>query len=614
MGGVVTEFELPPVYLSWEEELHQFQQDLLDYAADADPGSIAIVHAPTGSGKTYVLQELVSEIDPLEDRGLLYCTPTNALATQVRSDLEEPAQGPVYRWTAGDFTSYGPERQHDMIDQSETASAIISNPDLLHLFTQHEYISPRAHRRNPARAKWLEKQRIRLFNFAQKHLDLHFFDEYHIYDERLLGSVLLYMKKCQKLDLGHRYVFMSATPQPKLKILIDRIFPDIQRTEITEEGSSDGEGSSRLIKGALNVTVRNDSILRSLPSRVPEARTLYIFSTKEDEFQAARTLLDRGLERAERGFVEVTGTETKSSRGQMDWGTASILLATSKVDVGLNIGGLDKLIMDPGWTQEQFQQRLGRIGRGTEGSVVLHFEGYDQKVLQTLNGPTRGELQEQISGFLRQGRVHGETALRFVGSYAAVYEESTNPGPVQDAVSSNAFPSGAEKARRLVKKMIGETDDAGLTSSESITHDWLDRVTDSLAGLRGSGLDIEVEYPRRDDTVTEDLLWIVSHTSPAPDPDRSGPHQVKEFYDEPIDANLHYPGLGSLGSPVRVKVRKGRLPWDAMSQVARDLERQVEAIAEPADGPFWGALIPWLRMMPRDQIPPLEIEPDDIFI
>lgn len=615
MGGVVKRFELPPVYLPQRDEgLHPFQRDILEFASGSDPGSIAFVHAPTGAGKTYVLRDLVSSINPNQDLGMLYCTPTNALASQVKADLEEAAGGPVYRWTAADFTSYGVQRQKDMIDESETASAIISNPDLLHLFTQNHYVSPVAHRDDPARAKWLQQQRVRLFDFAQMHLGLHFFDEYHIYDERLLGSILLYLRKCRNLGLPHRYIFMSATPQPKMKQLLAEVVPDADLAEILGIQSSEQAEDSRLVKGSLDVSVRNDSILRSLPAEVPEERTMYVFSTKRQEHEAARILLNRGIQRGDEGFVEITGAETTSSRGQMEWDEAPILLGTSKVDVGLDIGDLDRLVMEPGWSQEQFQQRLGRIGRGSEGVVALHFEGYDPQVLKSLKGPTRGELQDQISGFLRKNRLHGDTALRFLGSNAAVFEHSTNRGAVHDSVKSDALPAKAKQARDLLRKMIREVDEAGLTSQESVTHDWLERVLDSLGGLRGSRLEIEVQYRWREDTVREDLLWVVSHTYPDPELDREGPHEIEEFYEDPIDADLHYPGLGSLGASVRIKVRKGRLPWDTMNQVARCLERQVKAIGEDPSGPFWGAITSWLQMMPRDQIPPLEVEPDDIFI
>ena len=612
---MIRKFRLPPTYMPLSDnKYHDFQRRMLEFVRDSERGAIAIVHAPTGTGKTRVVSDIVRDIDPSVDPAVLYCTPTNALAQEVKNTLSENSRGKVFRWTAEDFTHHGARRHEEILEQARMGSAIVSNPDILHLFSQHEYISPRRLRYDPERSEWLQKQRIRLFDFAQRNIGIHFFDEYHAYDERILASIILYILKCRNLGLDHRYIFMSATPQTSLLQSLKAIFGE-GNIEFIEEHELVGkvpDNNYRMIKGELEVTVRGDSIHNSLPDSIPEKRTLFVFQSFTSQQMAVINLQRKCIPEGDDGFIQITGRETKSERGQMDWDAAPILLATSKVDLGLNIDNLDRLVMEPGWSEQQFWQRFGRAGRGRPAEVVLHFEGVPEEILNGIKGPGYKELQQQIAGILRPRHLNAESILRFVGYYAAAFEKNTKESAVRESVSRSNLPVISNTSKVLLWSIMGDIDKSDNLAEAKLY--WQSIVMDSLCGLRGFGLPVRVRYSwRGEDVVIDDLLWVISRTEP-PLNNEDDIHVIESIRDTPIDADLTYPGLPIYGSNIRIKAKKGVLPWDAMKQLSDRLEYQLEQIMEPNDDRFWHALIAWLKMVPRDQIPPLEVSEDDIFL
>jgi len=354
---------LPALYLPYKQAtIHTFELDIIDFVNQAGKGDILILHAPTGAGKTHAVLKLTRNVE-----GVLLCVPTNALAAEVENTYKEEFSPNVCRWNAESLLERGAApgipRHEKMIDDARNKSLIVSNPDILHLFTQHEYVPRNA--------------RLRMSGFGMRNLDLVVFDEYHAYDERILASILLYITKTKSVkDNRQKFIFMSATPDSSLTKALDAIGLSYRTgsEELTTTEPLD-QSIGRMIKGEINVEVSSESILTSIPTSSLSDRTLFIFSKFIDQQNAVRILLRSGLVEKDslEGFVQITGRKTKSELGQDSWNHANILLATSKVDVGLNITNLDRIVMEPGWTEQQFWQRFGRAARGKNAAVKLHF-------------------------------------------------------------------------------------------------------------------------------------------------------------------------------------------------------------------------------------------------
>lgn len=590
--------ELPALYLPLAPGGgHRFQERLRRFVAEAPKGGVLLLHAPTGAGKTHAILQLARRVE-----GVLLCVPTNALASEVVQTAEREMGLRVARWNADAFPKKGLERHRSMLEETLN-DLVVANPDMMHLFAQHEDVP--------------ERFRVTPASFGMKNFGLVVFDEYHAYDERLLASILLHVLRSRHArDNPQRFVFMTATPDEALPAALDALgIPhDVEPLEAATPTPLPPD-QGRMIKGPLRVDVLDTPILDSLPHEAPARRTLFVFSTYLRQQQAVRLMRSRGIPEGDApgAFVQITGRKTGSSLGQDAWGNASLLLATSKVDVGLNVPDLHEVVMEPGWREQQFWQRFGRAGRGRPGRVVLHFEDHPEETLAPLRkAASYDELARGVRALLRPDTHHVTTILRFVGAYAAVYRDRLPDSHDRDALHPDALPPTARQAHGLVHSILHRAASDPLRDRRGGSLEWSSLVRWTLRGLRGRSLKVPAEYDwSPGETVQEDLVYVRTR-SQATEPSRRGePWRIHEFLPRPRDARLHYRILD--GETVAVPTR-GTLRRDAFRRVPQVLEERVRDELDDALTPFWDALLAWLRMVPPDEIPPVEVEPDDVFL
>lgn len=586
---------LPALYLPYVEgERHAFAVRLREFATSAPPGSVLVLHAPTGAGKTHAVLDLARE-----GRGVLLGVPTNALTAEVEATYRRFRPDGVARWNADGFTTHGRERHEEMINHSWGKDLIVTNPDILHLFTQHAYIRPDA--------------RIRLSHEGLRNLSLLVFDEYHAYDERILASLLLHILRARVArDHRQRFVFMSATPEPGLVQALRALKIPFQ--DVPDETPTTGrlpEGKARLLKGEVELQIRTDAISASVREVESSQRTLFVFNTFLEQQRAFSFLREAGWKEADEPgcFVQITGRHTRI--GQSSWGRASVLLATSKVDVGLNIDGLDALVMEPGRSDQQFWQRFGRAARGRRARVTLHFTDYHDQALARLRAATNlVGLAEAMRDLLRPSRTHVDTLLRFVGAYAASYHANTPRSFVREAFGPGAaFEGQAATGRGLIATMYATWKNDILRDVTGGSRHWFTTIHVALRGLRGKALEVPTLYPGWSQPVPESIIYVLCRTD-AQKSDAHGVYHVNEILEKPRDAQVGYLVLD--GQRVSVPVKGAILQHDFQR-----LPKEIENVVREEEGtlsPFWEALVAWLRMIPPDEIPPLEVTPDDIFV
>ncbi len=591
---------LPAQYLPYAKgKAHGFAIRLAEFAESAERGSVLLLHAPTGAGKTRALF-------PIAERrqGVLLTVPTNALASEVEEAYARDHPGAVARWNADAFKTKGRDRHETMINEAQGKDLVVSNPDMLHLFTQHWYVP-----------FWA---RMRLSGFGMRNLGLLVFDEYHAYEERVLAAALLYVLKARSArNNDQRFVFMSATRDDGLRSALDRLhvtYEEAPEETMTTEPLPEHVG--RKIKGEIELEVTSDPILTSLPRGPPRGRMLFIFSTFLDQQRAVRVLLDRGFPEADvpAGFVQITGRKTNSNLGQDTWERAGVLLATSKVEVGLNIAELDEVVMEPGRSEQQFWQRFGRGAReGRAARIRLHFEGYPESVLTPLRQATDiEEIDRAIHDLIPRDARHVDSILRFVGAYESSYRENTPVSEDQRLVDPHDFDGPAAQGRGLVASMFATWRGDELYDVKGGSREWMATVRWSLRSLRGQALEVPTSYAwgRDGEIVRENVLYVLTRTD-AQRPDGDGVYRVNEFLPKPREATVQYRILR--GATVVVPTRGSldrrefrRLPTAIEAAVRRELDGELP--------PFWEALTAWLRLVPPDEIPPAGVEPDDLFL
>jgi hypothetical protein len=592
---------LPALYLPYKQAMtHAFELDLIDFVEHADKGDILVLHAPTGAGKTHVILKLTKRVE-----GVLLCVPTNALAAEVEDTYKNEFSPNVCRWNAEALLERGATpgipRHERMIDDARNKSLIVSNPDILHLFTQHEYVP--------------ENARIRMSGFGMRNLDLIVFDEYHAYDERILASILLYIAKTKSAkDNRQKFIFMSATPDNGLTDALEAIGLSYRTgSEVLPTTEPLDQSEGRMIKGEIEIEISQDSILASLPTSPLSNRTLFIFSKFIDQQNAVRILKRIGLVEKDipEGFVQITGRKTKSEMGQDSWNHANILLATSKVDVGLNISNLDKIVMEPGWTEQQFWQRFGRAARGKNATVKLHFPDYPGEVLAPLRASkSYPDMSKSIQTLLRTDRHHVDSILRYFGAYAACYHENTPSSADWKTVDTTHFTGSVKTGYGLVQIMFRTWEEDVTRDDPGGSGDWMRIIRQSLRGLRGKALNTRAIYSwSPDDAVDENIMFILSKTEWHK---RGNDYIIDDFVEKPCDVILHYSLLD--GAEASVQARKGYINKKEFLKLSSQMKSTLaQPLGDPLP-PFWEALVAWLQFVFPDDVIPKEVTQEDIFI
>lgn len=608
------EIVLAPEWLPHEGGHHGFQEALRTISQASEEA--LVIHAPTGAGKTFALRQwLRDHPGPLDD-GLLVVAPTNALAQEIHDDLArivgEMPGCTIHRWAAAairERAQGSPTPRHHQLSAEALAKVIVTNPDVLHRLLQHEY-APNAARWRPAWSRF-------------EGAGLIVIDEYHAYDEQLLASILLAILRLRHLQRPPKFAFLSATPNESLIVLLRNL--GITHRVINESTQHDEMPPSkgRQVRGRIHVRVTNQPILEAVPTGAPARRTLFVFN-KFGDLQRAITRV-RGampIGNVEGGFVPITGRSTRADHGQLPFDRGSLLLATSKVDVGLNIPSVEEFHIEPGWDLSQAWQRIGRAGRGEQDAVVTLHLGCDDATLAQFPLSSLDDLRRMLAALYKDRSIRAPRVQCWMGRYVAAYEASTTANPAHRAVTIEHVSAGCEKARQehaLTHVILGErfaelTGDAGDYTETW----WQDQVKLSLATLRGRRLEAWAHYPglhAEGEATRDDLLYLLSNTEQTPEvwPNSDGEsrtvHVVRRIFDKPGPCLVSLPMMAK--QTFHVSLPGNFVPDD----VWRTYVCRIRGFPSgPDKARFREALADWLACVGPGAIPFVEAVRDDIFL
>jgi CRISPR-associated endonuclease/helicase Cas3 len=213
-------------------------------------------------------------------------------------------------------------------------------------------------------------------NLLQK-VDYIVFDEYHLYDESQIANLItlttlrdIFLFENHKI----KYFFVSATPEPGLKTLLDEL--KLNYTEIIEE-IVEGQPKARVIHGKLDVEiVHSPNFIQLVQSKYDEIenvvnngqKVLIIFDTLID-LQNFYDIINQKFKNYK--IVQSSGYAPEDENQNEAIKTANIILATNKAEVGVNYE-VEYAIMQPGKFYRNFVQRFGRVSRGDKtGRIII---------------------------------------------------------------------------------------------------------------------------------------------------------------------------------------------------------------------------------------------------
>lgn len=336
-----------------------------------------IITAPTGTGKSYAFPFPVlnsknnNSFGGLRQRkrGLIVL-PTNALINELHENFtdtfKEIKVGKLTGKHLNELQKKGFDRWIEILKISQQNDLIITNPDIINYAMHGGY-----HQKY-----WGKTGRKEFHNFLQV-FDYIIFDEYHLYDESQIANILtltfmrdIFLRENHKI----KYLFVSATPEPGLKEILQDF--NFKFEEIIEDVVETLD-NARAIHGKLEVEIhQTNKFTQLIESKYDEIeneinagkKVLIIFDTIAELFKFSKLISDRFTNY---NIIKSTGYASQDEDQNKLIKTANIVLATNKVEVGVNYG-IEYVIMQPGKFYRNFVQRFGRVSRGDlSGKIVV---------------------------------------------------------------------------------------------------------------------------------------------------------------------------------------------------------------------------------------------------
>jgi len=410
--------------------LHSFQETMLHL--DQLEEEVLILTAPTGTGKSYSFPLPIiqyKELKQLAPKRALIISPTNALIEDMCREYADLASREKLKIT---------ELNSKILDRIDGARGTKRWTEILKLISKNDIAIT-----NPDILNWAMTGGYSFQNWQEQVTELikmvHYFifDEYHIYDEEQIGNIIgwmLFIKMIFKERFKtKKFIFASATPEPALANLLrqhgfsvcvkdedildkpfskqDRKIKGEVKLSFLKLDSKTGE--ARPDDGVVNFLLKE----QDFKPQLPEKRTLVIF----DELESLRRTKKK-IELKFKPFkvAETSGYTTKEKEpDRID--NADLIIATNKVEVGVNLG-VQTVLMPTGKYLRNFIQRLGRVARkGTDGDAYVFVDRFKTytKYLEEGQSISYYELLDylQNKGLLTDKEFYENVIPRFIGAF-----------------------------------------------------------------------------------------------------------------------------------------------------------------------------------------------------
>jgi DEAD/DEAH box helicase domain-containing protein len=363
------------------ERLYDHQARAVSAVRDGDN---VVLATPTASGKSvgYTVPAFERALD---DRATtLYVAPQVALINDQEETLSELAHGLGFASgvSVAQYTGRQDRKEKEAI-RDRQPTVLLTTPDMLHYG-----IAPHGHR---------------LWNWFFERLETVVIDEVHEYRGVFGSHVSLVFRRlarlCERFDADPDWVCCSATignpvdhaatvtGQPADSF--DLVTEDTSATGPThwlcwnppEYGDGEGFGSGR--RRSNHVETK-----RLFVDLVSKGHQIVVFTQSRQVAEryatdSASDLRERGEHETARSVEAYQAALTDERRGEiedgLDSGEIRGVWSTNALELGVDIGGLDAVLLDgyPGTRMAAFQQG-GRAGRGTDPSLVAMVAGEDQ--------------------------------------------------------------------------------------------------------------------------------------------------------------------------------------------------------------------------------------------
>ncbi|BDD07548.1 type I-D CRISPR-associated helicase Cas3' [Aureibacter tunicatorum] len=394
---------------AFEGRMHRMQQIMRDEFEKLP--LITEVIAPTGTGKSYAFAFpcLKYAGDKYNKKCGLIILPTNTLIDELHGEFsamfpdlnivkatgksldEADKKGSKQRWEA-------------LEEMASQADLMITNPDILNyaMLGGYDENIQRLMKRYTGNPRFKMSGGKTYWHFLHN-FDYIIYDEFHLYDEEQLASIMLMLELRQAIvHESARFFFVTATPEEQVATFLQEReydFISIEKCLQADKSSGnlaktftrlqeeivDSPDNARCIHGSLEVDftvntniseVLNDKIEEIAEQKEKRIKVLIIFNALYD-LQRQSDYLRHSL--PDHIIHEVSGYEDQGHH------EADVILSTSKAEVGANFG-VDYCIMQAGFNWRSFLQRFGRTARGEmSGKIIVSLTKKEKPIFNKLS-------------------------------------------------------------------------------------------------------------------------------------------------------------------------------------------------------------------------------------
>ena len=398
-------YEIPPSFIDSAGHLKKFQIEMKQFVSDQTK-RVAIVNAPTASGKTYGFR-LMGE----KGKTTLIVFPNNLLSRETVEAFKLYSADGVALLNAFSINALKNEKKnqgfHDFTIRKaiglilENKKFVITNPTLLYNMLRNHYSE--------------KHKEDMLSELIKNNLTTVIFDEFHIYsrDQALmvLASTLL-LRKDIKL------IFASATIPDYLPNLLKELYGEDQLCEIRVKRSSEGGENSALLQGKLSLHLFNGSAVEFVRSNSFLFRTgkWFLILDSIKNIHEAKSELSAHIPNSDIMVVSAYDDPSYEGYANIKNGMISkrIIIGSNIVEQGINPPvDYTNFLIEPGYSPESIIQRSGRIGRGTFVVSNLYV------AIHTVTFPDQIESMDDFFAFTNNFKYRYEPCplLRDIGAY-----------------------------------------------------------------------------------------------------------------------------------------------------------------------------------------------------
>ena len=471
------------------QKARAFQDDVLTWLHEGNE-QVAVVNAPTGSGKTAAFSELCK----VQNKTLLIY-PTNSLLTQQETILEKEFGLNAGVLSGDTLTEHGYNRTEELLQYATSphlGDVILTNPDILQANLQDVYVDTAG-------------VATEFFNY----FDGIVYDEFHFYDEFEASGLLLQIKVITDRVPESKIILSSATPNKTLVETVEEIL-DVDVARIKSEYAEGGD----FFRFDTEVMRRDESLW---DSREEIVKILEEKSTELATGQEPRVALVFNSAYYSNRFYSYLSQEkpdlyelTEKDNGydthqeeEIEPDKHPILITTKKGEVGLDYD-IRTLMMEKPNTAESFLQRFGRAGRKNEATAYLFNLGKLNWWRDQIEYP---DFVERIYDSLRtkQSKLDRLTDLAGLRAAHAVFSREQGYSEIEEDFAD--VPNYGKWMKFLInlKEVIKDDSDTligGYPNELERLFEFLYECSNVLKGLRGRDLDFQIEYPRGDTSAT----------------------------------------------------------------------------------------------------------------